>query len=1117
MSNQESHTSENTKSTPQQQQQQQQPAPPQLPPGSYYMQQYPTGYYQTQPLPEPPQYPAQNFRPQQQLPLPHQVNPQNEQPMQQQQQQPVQPLPMPAYYPPTYQQIPPYGQYMPTSNQPPAHYQYQSPPQQPAQRFVPPISANNRSVRFQEDANYTPQSQPQTQSPSIRREMERGQYSAQAPLSDPTISSSSPSNSSTRSKRQSPTPEKPSGEERPKKRSQPASRALSRTSATYPRKRAVTACDTCRLKKTKCDNVRPQCGSCARNGNTNCQYSTDDQLNDYSSYDPASLNILTKLDIILKDLSQMKDNGSARVNGSTDKKVDKSANNGSVEDTKRNEKQESDKCIWDMSATSIINWNVFKQDLCVTQGEVADIKHKLLNLYDRNNFIRHGKSETIHSFEEKFNDFKIVEQLLMSNFTNIINSFFVNIHTKLPILNVCEFFTVLELYQFLSSKIPELTFIKLLELFEKDELPESISQVYQDSNIELNEWEVEKLNLLVEFIPVILIISALGVSAIPVHLDNLTTFKNSLDESASTTIGCLSGENSFDGIPTTFTSNRTLIAYKLVAYSQSIIQMFPFVMKENTIRSTSYYLLKSQLHLQNNNPLRAHELNVRASRNIMYYLQKTNGGKSITDGDKKDVLDRLFWICLKLECELNIELSPFVSLSGIHHFSPPTLFPKVPEPITDDNHSKYSSSVLKLAQKYDDQYTWYYFLTEIAVRKVENKMLDDFYSLESTLNFVWDSEQFSNETVWTYFIKYSNQYNGIINSLTPEIRYFVLQEIDTDYIYKRIKKKYDKSKANGSNGVKEQNEQPRKETTELYNDIFDNLDDFLIDDDLLLRAQSESIMYIKTRVLTSKLLLFRPLVYLILEDKIPLLELINAAASVIGASISQQPALIEADFGFDTPISSSASNTISDSNDFSSALEVELDFFNLNNAPLFYQKHHPDEDFSSVIEYTKTTSDDESEDADFKVKDMAAARAKILRIFFQNLISIPKLNIPRLACHRHPGSWYYIRNLFIGSVMQYLMFKKIQQVIITASSNKELQAMMAQSMGGSDGDEGAASGEASGVKSFEAIVQMISSVVGKESIVANLEHSKIVFEYWKEEVGDCVIYQDIVTRMLAEL
>lgn len=49
----------------------------------------------------------------------------------------------------------------------------------------------------------------------------------------------------------------------------------------------------------------------------NCHYRTDDQQKDYSSYDPASLNILSKLDVILKDLKDIK-GGNVGSRGSVD-------------------------------------------------------------------------------------------------------------------------------------------------------------------------------------------------------------------------------------------------------------------------------------------------------------------------------------------------------------------------------------------------------------------------------------------------------------------------------------------------------------------------------------------------------------------------------------------------------------------------------------------------------------------------------------------------------------------------------------------------------------------------------------------------------------------------------
>ncbi|KAF5568269.1 vegetative cell wall gp1 [Fusarium napiforme] len=71
-----------------------------------------------------------------------------------------------------------------------------------------------------------------------------------------------------------------------------------RTAAMYHRKRAVTACQSCRLRKTKCDNVRPVCGFCSRSG-AQCVYPGSGPDGDYSSYDPASLTILDRLNHVV--------------------------------------------------------------------------------------------------------------------------------------------------------------------------------------------------------------------------------------------------------------------------------------------------------------------------------------------------------------------------------------------------------------------------------------------------------------------------------------------------------------------------------------------------------------------------------------------------------------------------------------------------------------------------------------------------------------------------------------------------------------------------------------------------------------------------------------------------
>src|SRR5690349_21194568 len=75
-------------------------------------------------------------------------------------------------------------------------------------------------------------------------------------------------------------------------------RPLPRGTAAYPRKRAVTACQVCRARRTKCDNKKPSCSFCERVG-AKCISSSVD----LSAFDPASLKILERLDHLEETLA----------------------------------------------------------------------------------------------------------------------------------------------------------------------------------------------------------------------------------------------------------------------------------------------------------------------------------------------------------------------------------------------------------------------------------------------------------------------------------------------------------------------------------------------------------------------------------------------------------------------------------------------------------------------------------------------------------------------------------------------------------------------------------------------------------------------------------------------
>lgn len=78
----------------------------------------------------------------------------------------------------------------------------------------------------------------------------------------------------------------------PTERARPAPRGT----AAYQRRRAVKACQVCRARRTKCDNLKPLCSFCLKTGAKCIQSPVD-----FSSFDPASLKILERLD----DLEQL--------------------------------------------------------------------------------------------------------------------------------------------------------------------------------------------------------------------------------------------------------------------------------------------------------------------------------------------------------------------------------------------------------------------------------------------------------------------------------------------------------------------------------------------------------------------------------------------------------------------------------------------------------------------------------------------------------------------------------------------------------------------------------------------------------------------------------------------
>ncbi|SGZ48882.1 CIC11C00000004249 [Sungouiella intermedia] len=838
--------------------------------------------------------------------------------------------------------------------------------------------------------------------------------------------------------------------------------------ASYPRKRSHTACDTCRQKKIKCDNVRPLCGACKRNNNQNCRYCTDEPGSDYSGYDPASINILAKLDVILRQLQGEEELLTSRP-------------------TKRRRQAKGvhyfQHCLWDMSLTSVLKWGYLQKVLGTSMDDAIAHSGRLIRAYEASD--RSFPFST--SPNARFEACDSVERLLNLEFSTFTNSFLINCHTKVPCVDIITLIESAEIYTLMKRADENFTFISMLEEFSQLKPTERVSKSYKAAiskfNIEDSRIRQRLYRTCCESVPLLLVICAIGALATPIRLDNIGTFALSLEEKNDVSIGCSDLSSGDENIP----RKRYQLSQMLVSYAIMISLIFPNSLRPNSIVSVEYHILCSQYYHYIMDPLLAHREIVVASTEMMYFLQKeSSGGDSsklpeyVLNG-KRLVVDRLFWTCLKLECELRTELSPHVPLSGITQMVPPSSFMRIPDPLLEDEHLP---ECIRLANKYDDQYSWFYFLTEIAVRKVDNKLFDEMYSADAAKDLLWDQPKFAENTVWNLMIKYLNQYNGIISSLSPNIRKFVLLEVNVEQIYSIMKKRAGK----------------RQDKYGVEEDIFENLDEFLIDDDLLLRALSESVMFIKTRIVTSKLALFRPLIYLFLEDKILFLEIVEAASAVLPRMQISQTDQVVLQEPVDSPLtgSSSANNDTHDTSsrnnsNFANFLGEETSYFDMSNASHVYLKKFPDDDFSDLIEYTDGC--DEFDKNFIRITDMAAARKRILRVLVRNFITLPKLNIPKIGLHRHAGSWYYIRNLFLGVVVQFLLYKKVQESVMkmmAAATETQLKQQ---------------------VELFETL----SDVFSRDAVKASLEHTLLIINYWKEERKDCHIYGEYIQRCLKSL
>lgn len=100
----------------------------------------------------------------------------------------------------------------------------------------------------------------------------------------------------------------------------------------------------------------------------------------------------------------------------------------------------------------------------------------------------------------------------------------------------------------------------------------------------------------------------------------------------------------------------------------------------------------------------------------------------------------LYWSCFKSECEFRVELPLLQSEISLGEY--PDLFPSPPSPIAGDMSDVPSSSTAQQAMEEEldlrrhavrlcnEEESWYYYLTEIALRRIGNRIVNTFFRQE---------------------------------------------------------------------------------------------------------------------------------------------------------------------------------------------------------------------------------------------------------------------------------------------------------------------------------------------------------------------------------------------------
>ncbi|KAL4821228.1 hypothetical protein BDW67DRAFT_45996 [Aspergillus spinulosporus] len=418
----------------------------------------------------------------------------------------------------------------------------------------------------------------------------------------------------------------------------------------YPRRRAMVACQLCRIRKTKCDNRRPSCGTCT-SLQFQCVY--QDASTDFSSFDAASLAILDRVNYAIRLIEQQP--ASPNVSSSSDSPrtrhdpqqnpersaclgLDLTAPPGeaisrSTEYTFLLEAQQLQaKC----ASGRVLQWPSLR-DLCDPRA------------VDKF-FFNQTPSKDVAEKAVSFSGWGIREEDVPS----LIERFLENVHTKNPILDPSEL-------RKLSRRLGENGF----------------------------QWDGPSC--------LIFICCALGAIARPF----------SLETPGPQDTPRLNGRDYATG-ESYYTAARKRIG-----------------LLDSSIITIQCAFLIGVYEMYSMRPLRAWLSFNRACTYFQTYLHSSSFSQDL-EQSSETVKSRLYWSCLKSDCEMREEIAlPPTELAKVEYSD---AFPSPPRSIPDPEDEAQAGSTANLDAS--SERSWYYYLSEIAGRRIANRITAALYPLD---------------------------------------------------------------------------------------------------------------------------------------------------------------------------------------------------------------------------------------------------------------------------------------------------------------------------------------------------------------------------------------------------